>query len=199
MKPIQWQRIAQISLLGGILAGVWFYQANKARAQQASQEVVDHVDLKRLMGTWYEIARFPNFFQKEEWVGATDNYYPQENGGIEVIYRYHEKQFDAPLKEMKAKMWRDAKDAPTGKLKFQALWPFSADYWVIDLGTEYEYLVIGYPNHSMLWIMSRTPSLDESTYREILERVAHQGYEVSKLIKVPQPSDAKAILAPSAQ
>ncbi len=197
MKQIQWQRIAPISLAGGVLAGIWFYKSSRARAQQESQEIVDHVDLRRLMGTWYEIARFPNLFQKEDWVGATDNYYPQENGEIEVIYRYHEKQFDAPLKEIKAKMWREPKDAPSGKFKYQALWPFTVDYWVIELGTEYEYLVIGYPNHNMLWIMSRTPSLDEGTYRGILERVANQGYDVSKLIKVPQPSHARAILAPT--
>ncbi|MGV3525141.1 MAG: lipocalin family protein [Candidatus Sericytochromatia bacterium] len=181
----------QISLIAGVLTGGWYLAAKAAHARQLpAQKIVDHVDLQKLMGTWYEISRFPNIFQRDDLVGATDNYYPNPDGSIKVLYKYHEARFDAPEKVLEAKMWRETQDNPTGKLKFQALWPFVADYWLIDLGPNYEYLVVGYPSRDMLWIMSRTPTLDEDTYAAILERAKAQHYDVSRLIRVPQQAPA---------
>jgi apolipoprotein D and lipocalin family protein len=68
------------------------------------------------------------------------------------------------------------------KLKASFFWPFSGDYWIIDLGENYDYAVVGHPNRKYLWILSRTPQMEESLYQSILERLRNQSYDLSKLI-----------------
>jgi len=72
------------------------------------------------------------------------------------------------------------------KLKVSFFWPFSGDYWVIDLGENYEYAVIGHPGRKYLWILSRTPEMDENVYNEILDRLEKQDYDTTKLFTSPQ-------------
>jgi len=182
----RWKTALHISLLAGVCAAAWYLAARQVQARQVpAQQIVDHVEVPRLLGTWYEISRLPNFFQSEDWIGARDHYEPGENGQLKVFYKYYDKHFDQPEKVMEARMWRDARDEPSGKFKIQFFWPIVADYWIIDLGPNYEYLVVGYPNREMLWIMSRTPELDDTSYAQILARLEAQHYDTSKLIKIP--------------
>ena len=188
------------SLIGGIALGGIYLAARSAKARRMPQQnIVQNIDKTKLMGTWYEISRFPNAFQGKDQIGGTDNYYPMANGDIEVIYKYKTNSFDNPEKQLKAKMFQDQKDIPTGKFKFQAFWPIVADYWIIDLDTDYQYMAIGYPNRDMLWIMSRKPEMDETTYSALLKRLKNeQLYDVSRLVKVPQPDSAVVMPVPSA-
>lgn len=188
----------KLTLMGGLALGGLYWAAQSARARKLpEQKIVSHVDKERLMGTWYEISRFPNLFQGNDQVAGTDNYYPKANGEIEVIYKYREKSFDNPEKQMKGKLFRDAKDAPTGRFKVQFFWPITADYWIIDLDENYEYMAVGYPDRSMLWIMSRHPEVKPEIYQGILERLKAQHYDVERLIKIPQPDDAPVIPVPT--
>lgn len=176
----------QISLLAGLATGLWYFAARQAQARQlSSQQTVAEVDTDRIMGTWYELARYPNFFQREDWVGARDHYEPLENGQFKVFYRYHPGSLDAPEKSTEARMWRDPGERG-GRFKIQFFWPFVADYWIIDRGDDYEYLVVGYPDRSMLWIMSRERSLPKATWDRILTRLKAQHYDPARLIDVPQ-------------
>jgi apolipoprotein D and lipocalin family protein len=68
-------------------------------------------------------------------------------------------------------------------LKVSFFWPFSGDYWIIDLGENYEYAVVGHPSRKYLWILSRTLQMDEVLYQRILENLRKQSYDVSKLIR----------------
>lgn len=188
----------KLSLIGGLALGGLYWAAQSAKARKMpEQSIVAKVDKDRLMGTWYEISRFPNLFQGDDQVGGTDNYYPKANGDIEVIYKYHEKSFDAPEKQMKGKLFREAKDEPTGKFKVQFFWPITADYWIIDLDDNYEYMAVGYPDRSMLWIMSRHPEVKPEIYNAMLERLKAQHYEVDRLMKIPQPDNAPVIPVPT--
>ena len=67
-----------------------------------------------------------------------------------------------------------------GKFKIQFLWPFEADYPIIDLDPQYRYLVIGYPHRAILWIMSRTPQLAPALYEQALKIIKAQGYDTTK-------------------
>ena len=73
------------------------------------------------------------------------------------------------------------------KLKVTFFWPFYGDYWIIDLGEKYEYAVVGHPTRKYLWVLSRTPEMEESVYRGILERSEKQGYDTGRLMRTPQP------------
>jgi apolipoprotein D and lipocalin family protein len=146
--------------------------------------VVPYADLKRYTGTWYEIARFPNRFQ-EGCVGTSATYTLLEDGKIGVLNQCHKGTLEGEISSVKGKA-RVVDPKTNAKLKVSFFWPFSGDYWIIDLGEEYEYAVVGHPKRKFLWILSRRPEMDESLYTRILERLRTQSYDVSKLMKTPQ-------------
>ena len=75
------------------------------------------------------------------------------------------------------------------KLKVRFFWPFSGDYWIIDIGENYQYAVVGHPKRNYLWILSRTPQMDPAVYDGILERLRKQQYDLNRLRKTLQPSE----------
>jgi apolipoprotein D and lipocalin family protein len=72
------------------------------------------------------------------------------------------------------------------KLKVTFFWPFYGDYWIIKLGTDYDYSVVGTPNRKYLWILSRTPQMDYKLYSQLIEYAKSEGFDVNKLIKTLQ-------------
>jgi apolipoprotein D and lipocalin family protein len=155
------------------------------RAETTPLEVVPYVDLGRYIGTWYEIATIPQRFQKD-CVAVTATYTLREDGNIAVLNRCRKKTLDGELKEAKAKAWVvDQKS--NAKLKVQFFWPFKGDYWIIELDPDYQYAVVGHPERSYLWILSKTPQMDENLYQELLQRIANKGYDVSLIKRTLQP------------
>lgn len=155
-----------------------------AKEQQSGLQVVSHIDINRYAGTWYEIARYPNRFQKG-CVGTTATYTLREDGKIDVLNQCRENTLDGKL--LSAKGTAKVVDAKTNaKLKVTFFWPFYGHYWVIDLGEHYEYAVVGHPDRKYLWILCRTPEMEETLYSQILGRIKQQGYDLSKLMKTLQ-------------
>ena len=150
----------------------------------APLEVVPFVDLTRYVGRWYEISRYPNRFQ-EGCVGSRATYTLRSDGKIGVLNECLAGSFSGKLRNAKgtAKVVDTKSNA---KLKVSFFWPFYGDYWIIDLGKDYEYAVVGHPYRIYLWILSRTKNMDEKLYREILERLKANGYDTSRLIRTPQ-------------
>ena len=72
------------------------------------------------------------------------------------------------------------------KLKVRFFWPFWGSYWIIDLGKDYDYAVVGHPSRKYLWVLSRTPEMDDVLYYEILGKISQQGYDTSKLVRTIQ-------------
>jgi len=152
-------------------------------------EVVPYVDLKRYIGTWYEIARFPHRFQ-EGCVGSNATYTLLEDGKIGVLNQCHKGSLNGEISSVQGKAW--VTDTKTNaKLKVRFFWPFTGDYWIIDLEENYEYAVVGHPNRQYLWILSRTPEMDEALYDRILKKLRYQFYDVTRLIKTPQGKKGK--------
>lgn len=154
------------------------------RASQPLLEVVPFVDLQRYAGEWYEIARYPHRFQ-EDCVGSRATYTIIKDEKISVLNQCREKTFSGKLRQAKGKAWVvDKKN--NAKLKVSFFWPFSGDYWIIDLGENYEYAAVGHPDRTYLWILSRTKKMDDVLYQKILGRLVEKGYDISKLIRTPQ-------------
>ena len=120
--------------------------------------VVPYVDLNRYTGTWYEIARYPNSFQ-EGCVGSKATYTLRDDGKISVLNECYDKAFDGRIKSAKGKAWVVDK-VTNARLRVSFFWPFSGDYWIVDLGKNYEYAVIGHPKRKYLWILSRTREIN---------------------------------------
>lgn len=154
-------------------------------------EPVPAVDLHRYMGTWYEVARLPNSFQEKCVGDVTAHYTLQDDGTIKVINKCRKENGETTEVEGKAR--RKSEDEPSSRLevRFAPAWlswlPFVwANYWVIDLADDYSYAVVGEPGREYLWILSRTPKMDDEVYEKILERVRKQGYDTRALVKTKQ-------------
>ena len=145
---------------------------------------VDHVDLPRFMGDWYVIGTIPWFVEKNN-VGTMDIYTLRPDGKIEVTYAFHKKSLDAPRQEMKA-LARVVDTRSNAEWRVQFLWPFEAPFLVIDLSPDYRFTTIGYPKRDLIWIMSRSPDMSEKDYARALEVAKSQGYDISRIQKVPQ-------------
>ena len=175
MKPLATLFIFVLVMLGCAVAAAW------AKSPLA---VVDSVDLQRYLGKWYEIASYPAWFQKG-CTGSTAEYSLLPDGKIQVINRCRKGSLDGPLKESKGKA--EVADTTTNaKLKVWFFWPFKGNYWIIELEQNYQWVVVGEPSRKYLWILSRTPTMDEAVYKGILERLPQKGYDPAKLQRTAQ-------------
>jgi apolipoprotein D and lipocalin family protein len=153
-------------------------------ASKTPLKTVDHVDLSRFMGDWYVIGTIPWFVEKNN-VGTMDIYRMRPDGRIDITYAFHKKELSAPRKEMHA-VGTILDTQSNARWGVQFLWPFQAPYLVIDLAHDYSTTIIGYPSRDLIWIMARTPTLSEATYQSLLQKAAEQGYDIRRIVKVPQ-------------
>lgn len=143
-------------------------------------QTVPHVDLGRYAGTWYEIAAFPQRFQR----GCTASratYTLRPDGQVDVVNACRKGSLDAPETAVKGRA-RVVDRTTNAKLEVSFFRPFWGDYWIVDLGADYEYAVVGHPSRDYLWILARTPSLPPEVQEGILHRLRLQGYEVERLV-----------------
>jgi apolipoprotein D and lipocalin family protein len=151
------------------------------KIQRQPLMTVKEVNLERYSGIWYEIASFPQKFQKgcrcttAEYSNTNKNY-------IKVINKCQKPGKFAKI-EGKAFV---VKNSGNAKLKVQFFWPFKGDYWIIGLDTNYQWAVVGNQSRKYLWILSRLPVMDEKIYNMITSEVSAKGFEISKLRKTGQ-------------
>ena len=146
---------------------------------------VAKVDLSRYLGKWYEIARLPNRFQTG-CTGSSALYTLRQDGAIEVVNSCRNDK-DGSLRQVKGRAWT-VDPASNARLKVSFFWPFRGDYWIIELGEQYEYAVVAAPDLKYLWILSRSATMSDQLYTELLSRVERHGFEVRKIIK-EKPGD----------
>lgn len=147
-------------------------------------KTVAQVDLDRYTGKWYEIASYPMIFQKGCHC-TTATYTKSPKGFVIVENRCNKGSVDGPESYIKGKAFV-AKNSGNAKLKVQFFWPFRANYWIIDLAEDYSYAVVSDPGRSTLWILSRTPEMDQEVYDAILEKLEDWGFDLSRLRRTIQ-------------
>jgi len=147
-------------------------------------KTVPKVDLKKYMGKWFEIARFPQRFEKNCYA-STAEYSMNEKGYVDVVNSCRKGSIEGEIEIAKGKAFPEENSFNT-KLKVQFRWPFKGKYWVIDLADDYSYAAVSHPNRKYLWILSRTPHMDAKTYQDILTRLKQQGLDTDKLIMTEQ-------------
>jgi len=149
-------------------------------------DVVTRVDLQRYTGKWYEIASFPQYFQRG-CVATTATYTLREDGRLDVLNQCRDESFDGKLRQASGIAWVVDPSESSAKLKVRFFWPFAGDYWIIELDPDYQYAVIGHPSREYLWILSRTPTMQADRYARVLERIESHGYTLDRLDLTPQP------------
>jgi apolipoprotein D and lipocalin family protein len=160
----------------------------KANKSDAPLRVVSNLDLSRYSGQWYEIARLPNRFENKCVGDVTADYSLANEKRLRVINRCRTK--DGRITEAKGVARLADKNGAKSRLKvrfapsFLSFLPFVwADYQVIELAPDYSYALVGEPGRKYLWILSRTPRMDEVSFRKLTDLAASQGFDVSKLIR----------------
>ena len=146
-------------------------------------QTVADVDLQRYAGTWYEIARFPHRFQRDCFASRAV-YSLQDDGLIGVYNECRKGAADGPVKSVRGKA-RVVDKQTNAKLEVSFVWPFWGDYWIIDLDPDYQWAVVGHPNRSYLWILSRQETLNEEVLSGIKIRLQQQGYDLQELLMSP--------------
>ena len=146
-------------------------------------ETVDSVNIERFMGDWYVIASIPTFIEKQAY-NALESYRLAEDGTIETTFSFNKGGYDGSLKTYKPRGFIEDKES-NAVWGMQFFWPFKAEYRIIYLTEDYSQTIIGRTKRDYVWIMARKPVMPEDDYNHILDFLKAQGYDLSKLRKVP--------------
>lgn len=162
----------------------WFSPTLSISIKLAPPKTVPYVDLNKYSGKWYEIASIPQSYSEGN-VGTTATFGKPNDNKVAITIQYYENNFKGPIKERNGK-GKIVDKKTNAKLDVQFVWPFSSDFWILDLGANYDYSAIGDPDRSALWILSRSSTMTDDVYNGIVSRMNAQQYDTSKLEKTPQ-------------
>ena len=146
--------------------------------------VVSYVDKERYLGKWYEIARYPHWFE-EGCINSTAFYEKLKDDQIKVTNRC---RMNGPQGEINEAIGvaKIVDKESNSKIKVQFIWPFWGDYWIIDLDKEYQYAIVSEPNRQYLWILSRFPTMDDQLLKALREKIRNKGFNLNYLRNTPR-------------
>ena len=154
-------------------------------------QTIARLDVGRYLGTWYEIAKYPNRFRRQCVADTSALYRLRDDGQLDVINRC--RQANGEVAEAVGRARQDGPvDSPKLKVRFAPAWlswlPMVwGNYWVIDLDTDYQLVAVSEPSREYLWVLSRTPTVEAGVYQALLGRLREKGFEVGRLERTTQP------------
>jgi apolipoprotein D and lipocalin family protein len=162
-----------------------FCLSAQGQGSDAPVKTIPSLDVQRYMGAWYEIAKYPNWFQRKCLSNTKAVYSARADGTLKVLNSCKTAEGEVSEAEGTARQI-GAKDSPKLEVRFAPAWlsfiPMVwGDYWVIDIDPQYQLAVVSDPRREYLWILSRTPQLDKKVYEEVLQRLQNQQFDVRKL------------------
>ncbi|MET0182904.1 MAG: lipocalin family protein [Caulobacterales bacterium] len=143
------------------------------------------IEIESYQGRWFEIARFPNNFERD-CEGVTAEYRPRADGKIDVINTCREGAPDGQARRAEA-VARIVDPTTNAKLKVRFGGPFEGDYWVLDRAEDYSWALVGEPRGRFLWVLSRTPAISDPLKADLLQRLQARGYNTDALYWTAQP------------
>jgi apolipoprotein D and lipocalin family protein len=152
-------------------------------------ESVSSVNLDLFIGSWYEIASIPQFFQKNCAKNTVANYSLDEHGGINVVNTCTKADGQFISANGKAKVFDQTTNAKLSVTFFKLgvwIYPVPGNYWIIDLAPDYRYAVIGDKNGTYGWILSRNPRMEESDLVSAMKALQKNGYDLCRFNLTPQ-------------
>lgn len=171
-----------LSLL--LIASSAFFAGCATRPSTRSLETVPSVDLDRFMGRWNVIAHVPNFLEKGK-VATADIYKRREDGRIDNIFVFRKGTIDAPEHRWNGIAWV-VDPVSNARWKVRLIWPFTADYRILELDSDYQWSVVSNGDGDLVWVLARSTSLPDPVYQSIVARIHQRGLDAAKLELVPQ-------------
>ena len=135
------------------------------------------------MGDWYVIACIPTFIETEAY-NAIESYQLEKDGSINTTFVFRKGGFDGPKKRYNPRGFV-VENTGNSVWGMQFLWPFKSEYIIAYLDQDYNNTIIARNDRDYVWIMARTPIINDSQYQELTKKIANLGYDLSKLRKVP--------------
>lgn len=166
------------------LSGFFLFRCN---AQEVVPTSVGSVDLEKYTGLWYDIASYPARFQKGCHC-TTAEYTLMPGGYVKVVNKCRKGGFSGPVSGITGKAFA-VKGSNNTKLKVRFFWPFKAGYWIVKLDKDYKWAVVSTPGKDYLWLLSRSPVIEELLFDSIVSSLKNEGYDTSRLKRTPQPCD----------
>jgi apolipoprotein D and lipocalin family protein len=160
---------------------------------QEPLDVAPDVDLGKFQGKWYEIARLPRTTQTDCY-GTTAFYSQGSGGGLQLVNQCNVGNDNGPLHTVTMSATVPDPKVPA-KLALN-VGGYSGDYWILDVGPQYEYAVVGHPSRLYLWILSRTPTLDSATTNTLVAKAQTNDFDTKQLIFTPQSTQGDRVSAP---
>ena len=151
-----------------------------------------NVELARFMGDWYVIANIPTSIERGA-LNAVESYRQDSDGSIPTTFTFREGGFDGKLKRYCPRGFvRDTRSNAVWGMQF--IWPIKADYRIVYVSPDYQRTIVGREKRDNVWIMARTPQISAADFQDLRDRVAREGYDMTKLAMVPQqwPESANA-------
>lgn len=147
------------------------------------------LDVPRYMGTWYEIAKFPNWFQRKCIANTRAQYLAQADGSVQVLNSCS--TADNTIDALGLAKQVGSTTSPKLQVRFAPAWlswlpQVWGDYWVIDLDADYQLAAVSDAKREYLWVLSRTPQVNAKAYDALLNRLTAQHFDVQKLELTPQ-------------
>lgn len=155
-----------------------------SQGSMIDKTVVKELEIEKYLGRWYEISRYDHRFERGL-VGVTATYSFRDDGKIKVVNMGYKGSLVGEKSEAIGKAKIPDPSFPS-KLKVSFFWIFYGDYFVLELDDDYQWAVIGSSSDKYLWILSRTPQIDESVYLNLLNKLTTRGYDIDKLIRAVQ-------------
>lgn len=178
-RPARLATIAALPALAALTLAACADQVER-RDAEAPLESVESVDLNRYLGLWFEIARYDSGFE-EGCEGVTAEYAMREDGLIGVQNTCYEGALDGAVEVAEGRA-RVADETSNAKLEVSFFGPFWGDYWIVELDEDYQWAVVSEPRGRYLWILSRTPRMDEDVLNARLERLEADGFDTEALV-----------------
>jgi apolipoprotein D and lipocalin family protein len=178
------KRLALLAPIGFAAACLVACQGAMTAGPPPALELAPKVDIARFMGDWYVIANIPTFLEKGAHA-AKESYRLDADGSIATTFSFRADGFDGAAKEYRSRGFvLGGNGAIWGQ---QYVWPIRADYRISYVADDYGVTVITREKRDYVWIMARTPRLAEAELQRLVDFVGRQGYDTTKLQRVPQP------------
>ncbi len=174
-----------LSLLSATTIAFVSTQVSAQESVAIPVKTIPSLDVPRYLGTWYEIAKFPNWFQKKCVSNTKAVYSLKDDGKLKVLNSCKTASGEVSEAEGAARQMGGS-DSPKLEVRFAPDWlsflPLVwGDYWVIDLDSQYQVAAVSDPRREYLWVLSRTPQLDAAVYDALLKRLQEQQFDIRKL------------------
>jgi apolipoprotein D and lipocalin family protein len=179
-----------VLMIACLLGPAWTMAHAQAVGSTPPLAPIASLDVPRYLGTWYEVAKFPNRFQSMCAANTQAEYRLLASGQIEVINRCQKANGEITEAVGRARQIGDPQ-SPRLKVRFAPAWlsflPMVwGNYWVIDLDASYQLAAVSEPSREYLWVLSRTPQVEPAVYEALIQRLQGMGFDTEQLVPSPQ-------------